>query len=102
MKKCILASGVMSACVMLSSCAVDTTTSTYSPEYSGYTVGYVGSNIDDRYVGYGGYGGGYVGYGGWASNYYSPGHRYYSWSGAYGGHGSNFYRSGYAGRGWRR
>ena len=99
MKKHVLALSAISAVVLLSGCTVDTTTANYGPEYSGYTVGYVGSDIDDSYVGYGGYGGN-VGYGGWASNYYSPGYHYHSWSGAYsGGHG--YYQSGY-GRGGRR
>ncbi len=70
MKKFILIFGVISSAAMLSSCTVST--AAYGPEYSGYTVGYGGGNIDSSYDGYDGY----VGYGGWASNYYSPGYHY--------------------------
>ena len=70
MKVLKLAFVVIFSAIMLSSCGVNTVA--YSPDYSGYTVGYGATN---GYYGYGTYGN-YGSYGGWASSYYSPIYRY--------------------------
>lgn len=68
---------VVSAVVMLSSCAVtmnDSGPGYADTSYTGYTVGYGYGNVDSD-IGYGSMNT-MRGYGGWASSYYSPGYGY--------------------------
>ncbi len=85
MTKRILVFGLISGVVLMSGCTIATDTEVYSPEYSGYTVGY-GYGLGDSFGGYSGFGN-YAGYGGWASSYYGVG---LPWPRAYYG------RAGYA------
>ena len=92
MKKRALIIGLISGAALISGCTVDTATEAYSPEYSGYTVGY-GYAPGGGFGGYSGFGN-YSGYGGWASSYYGTGS---AWPRAYysGGGGGGYYHSGY-------